>query len=41
MKDYKKSEIELVELDEKDVITTSIGVETTPKDNGDGNWEFS
>ena len=39
MNNYKKPEIELIKIDEDNIITTSPGTETTPKDEGDGNWE--
>ena len=41
MKKYKKPEIEVVEFDTVDVITTSLGTETTPKEENDGIWDFN
>ena len=41
MKIYKNPEIEIVELSTNDIITTSPGTETTPKDEQDGIWDFS
>ncbi len=40
MKKYIKAEIEVVEIKTSDVITTSPGIETTPKDENDGLWEL-
>ena len=40
MNEYKRPEIELILLNEKSIITTSPGTETTPKDDGDGSWEI-
>ena len=40
MNDYKKPEIEFSEIDGKDIIVTSLGTETTPKDDDDGIWEI-
>ena len=40
MKKYTKPAIELLELDAKDIITTSPGTETTPKEDNDGIWDF-
>ena len=40
MNDYRKPEIERIELDEESVITTSPGTETTPKEETDGSWEI-
>ena len=33
-------ELEVIELDAKDIITTSPGTETTPKEDNDGIWDF-
>ena len=41
MKKYKKPEIEVVEFDTADIITTSLGTETTPKEENDGIWDFN
>lgn len=40
MKRYLNPELEIVELDAKDIITTSLGTETTPKDDNDGIWDL-
>ena len=40
MKKYVNPEIEVVEMNEKDVITTSFGLETPWYEEGDGIWEF-
>ena len=40
MKKYIDPELEIIELDAKDIITTSPGTETTPKDNPDGIWDL-
>ena len=40
MKKYINPELEIVELAVKDVITTSPGTETTPKDDNDGIWDL-
>lgn len=40
MKDYKTPEIELVNVLADDIITTSPGTETTPKDESDGIWDL-
>lgn len=41
MKEYVTPELELIKLDEKDIITTSPGTETTPKDENDGIWDLN
>ena len=41
MKEYVTPELELIELDEKDIITTSPGTETTTKDENDGIWDLN
>jgi hypothetical protein len=41
MKVYNNPKIEIVELDENDIITTSPGTETTPKDEPDGIWDLN
>ena len=40
MKKYSKPELEIIELEVNDIITTSIGTETTPKDDNDGIWDL-
>ena len=40
MKKYANPELEVIELEVKDVITASPGTETTPKDEIDGIWDF-
>ena len=40
MKTYKSIEFELIELEKKDIITTSPGTETTPKEDNDGIWDL-
>jgi len=40
MKKYINPELEIVELKENDVITTSPGTETTPKEENDGIWDL-
>lgn len=39
-KKYSLPEIEFTKLDAEDVITTSPGTETTPKDDNDGIWDL-
>ena len=41
MKKYENLEIEIVNLDEEDIITTSPGTETSPKDEDDGIWDLN
>ena len=41
MKKYLSPEIDVVKLNENDVITTSPGTETTPKDENDGIWDLN
>ena len=41
MKKYTSPELLLVEISADDVITTSPGTETTPKDEQDGIWDLS
>ena len=41
MNKYVNPEIEIVKLSSDDVITTSPGTETTPKDESDGIWDLS
>ena len=40
MKKYINPEIEVIKLDTDDIITTSLGNETTPKDENDGIWDL-
>ena len=40
MRKYNNPELELVELEVSDIITTSPGTETTPKDDNDGIWDL-
>ena len=41
MKKYMNPEMEFVKVDSTDIITTSPGTETTPKDESDGIWDLS
>ena len=40
MKKYTNPELEIIELEVNDIITTSPGTETTPKDDNDGIWDL-
>ena len=40
MKKYNNPELEVIELEVNDIITTSPGTETTPKDDNDGIWDL-
>ena len=40
MKNYTNPEIEITEVTASDIITTSPGTETTPKDENDGIWDL-
>ena len=40
MKKYIVPKLEITELEVNDVITTSLGTETTPKDESDGIWDL-
>lgn len=40
MKRYINPELEMIELEKDDIITTSPGTETTPKDDNDGIWDL-
>lgn len=40
MKKYENPKLEVKELGLDDVITTSPGTETTPKEDNDGIWDF-
>ena len=37
---YIAPELEVIGLDATDIITTSPGTETTPKEDNDGIWDF-
>ena len=37
---YIAPELEVIKLDAMDIITTSPGTETTPKEDNDGIWDF-
>ena len=39
-KDYINPHVEVIKLDTQDVITTSPGTETTPKEDNDGIWDL-
>ena len=41
MKKYSNPTLEVVQIDSYDIITTSPGTETTPKDENDGIWDLS
>ena len=41
MKKYENPILDIVEISEDDIITTSPGTETTPKDENDGIWDLS
>ncbi len=40
MKKYINPEIEIIEIDTDDIITSSPGTETTPKEENDGIWDL-
>ena len=40
MKKYINPELEVIELEANDAITTSPGTETTPKEDNDGIWDL-
>ena len=40
MRKYIDPELEVVELEKTDIITTSLGTETTPKEDNDGIWDY-
>ena len=40
MKKYNNPELEIIEHEVNDIITTSPGTETTPKDDNDGIWDL-
>ena len=39
-KKYVLPEMELISIDAEDIITTSPGTETTPKEDSDGIWDL-
>ena len=41
MEKYINPEFDIIEIDTNDIITTSPGTETTPKDDSDGIWDLS
>ena len=41
MKEYVNSKIDVVKIESADIITTSPGTETTPKDDNDGIWDLN
>jgi hypothetical protein len=40
MRKYDNPELEMIKLDASDIITTSPGTETTPKEDNDGIWDL-
>ena len=40
MRKYIPPELDVIELEREDIITTSLGTETTPKEDNDGIWDF-
>ena len=40
MKKYLSPDIEIIKVDASDIITTSPGTETTPKEDNDGIWDL-
>lgn len=40
MKEYVNPKIDVVKIESADIITTSPGTETTPKDDNDGIWDL-
>ena len=40
MKKYNNPEFDIIKLDVTDIITSSLGTETTPKDDNDGIWDL-
>jgi hypothetical protein len=40
MRKYLNPELEIIKLEADDIITTSLGTETTPKDDNDGIWDL-
>ena len=41
MKEYVNPKIDVVKIESADIITTSPGTETTPKDESDGVWDLN
>ena len=41
MKNYTNPEIEVVEIQANDIITTSLGTETPKYEENDGIWDLS
>lgn len=40
MRKYILPELEIIKIESSDIITTSPGTETTPKDETDGIWDL-
>ena len=40
MRKYILPELEIIKIESSDIITTSPGTETTPKDDNDGIWDL-
>ena len=40
MKKYLTPIVEILEISKEDIILTSPGTETTPKEDNDGIWDF-
>ena len=40
MKKYTTPEIEVLKIQASDIIITSLGTETSPKDDNDGIWDL-
>ena len=40
MKKYNNPELEIIKLDVTDIITPSLGTETTPTEDNDGIWDL-
>ena len=40
MRKYENPELEIIKFDVTDIITTSLGTETTPKEDNDGIWDL-
>lgn len=40
MMKYTKPELEIIRVENEDIITTSQGTETSPKDENDGVWDL-
>ena len=39
MKIYNSPEMEIIKVGTTDIVTTSLGTETTPKNEEDGSWD--